>query len=192
MEPDESANLIEELRTGSAAAFKRVYAAERGRLYGFLLRLSRDPTLAADLFQNTWLKLARSAATLRPDTNLRAWLFTVARNEYVNHCRAKLLDVSRVLTLGCVPQEPSAPADENAELDAVETALAALNDQDRDVLLLTITEGFDAQQAAEILGVSYAAFRQRLARARLRFAEQLSKHGVEGIGPSAAREAKVT
>lgn len=179
MDPDESRRLIEELRAGSATAFNRVYAAERGRIYGFLLRLSRDPNVAADLFQNTWLKLARNAAALRPDTNIRAWLFSVARNEHANHCRAQMLDMSRILTLGRESPEPSTDADATAELDAVQRALAALSVQDREVLLLTVSEGFEAQRTAQILGLSYAALRQRLARARSRFVEQLRRDGGE-------------
>lgn len=169
-----SAALIRELRRGSPAAFDAIYAAERTRLYGFLVRLCRDAHVAADLFQNTWLKLARSAPKLREDTDIRAWLFTVARNEYRSHCRAQLLDMSRLLALGREHEEVPAAAP-GTEAGAVEAALRELSDADREVLLLVGVEGLEPRQAATILGVSYATVRQRLARARKRLMLRLEQ-----------------
>jgi RNA polymerase sigma-70 factor (ECF subfamily) len=174
----ESRKLIEDLRAGDAEAFRRVYAAERAFLYGFLLRLSRDPNVAADLFQNTWLKLARGHASLRADTQIRAWLLTVARNEYLSYCRAQTLDMSRLLTLFREVDRGAARDTVEGDLDAVEAALGELGDRDREVLLLVAIDGLDARAAARALGLSYAAFRQRLARARQRFAERLTRMGI--------------
>ena len=107
---DES--LLEHLRSADGepfeAAFRAVYAAEKGVVYGLLLRLTGDASAAADLFQNVWLELARHRRELREDTVLRAWLCTVARREYLNHRRAQALDLSRVLTLGLEAPEATA------------------------------------------------------------------------------------
>jgi RNA polymerase sigma factor (sigma-70 family) len=181
-EPPVEPTLIAALRRGSREAFARVYAAERGRLYGFLLRLCQNSELAADLFQNTWLKLAQRASSLREDTDVRAWLFTVARNEYRSHCRAQMVDLSRFLAVGREQQtwpEAPLPGERTAEIERLETALASLADADRELLLLVGVEGLELQQAAEVLGVSYAALRQRLARARSRLSQKLSDQGSE-------------
>jgi RNA polymerase sigma-70 factor (ECF subfamily) len=169
----DSPSLIEGLQRADPLAFETLYEREKAALYGFLLRLARDPHVAADLFQNVWLKLARHAARLRSDSNLRAWLFTVARHEYLSFRRAQALDLSRLLALGLEPQE----ADESVEQDtrrlAFTAALARLADGDREVLLLAGVEGLEAEQAAGVLGISDVAFRQRLARARRRLGERL-------------------
>jgi RNA polymerase sigma-70 factor, ECF subfamily len=171
---EDRAACVASLRRGSREAFERVYSAEKASIYGFLMRLSRDPHVAADLFQNVWLKLARSARTLREDTDVRAWLFTVARNEYRSYCRAQLLDMSRLLVLDRELSCDGSPAGGgDAELAAVEAALATLGDPDRELLLLVCVEGIDARAAAEMLGISYAALRQRLARARKRLSDAL-------------------
>ena len=170
--------LVAALRRGNREAFARVYAAERGRLYGFLLRLCQNRELAADLFQNTWLKLAQSAPSLREDTDVRAWLFAVARNEYRSHCRAQMVDLSRFLAIGREQQTwpaASMPAESNAEIERLEVALAALADSDRELVLLVGVEGLELRQAAEVLGTSYPALRQRLARARERLQQKLSE-----------------
>jgi len=167
-------SLIARLRAGDAAAFDLVYDAEKASVYGFLLRSCRDPHTAADLFQNVWLKLARHAARLSEDSNLRAWLLTVARREYIGFRRAQALDISRVLLLGLAPQTEHTGEPE-ADL-ALCTALARLADADREVLLLGVS-GLEPEAMADALGVTSAAFRQRLSRARRRLAALLETDG---------------
>lgn len=177
--------LIGRLRAGDPAAFELVYEAEKASVYGFLLRLSRDPHTAADLFQNVWLKLARHAARLQDDSNLRAWLLTVARREYIGFRRAQALDISRVLLLGLVPKTQHAGEPE-ADL-ALSAALGRLSDADREVLLLGAS-GLEPEATSSALGVTGAAFRQRLSRARRRLAALLEADGPsEHAAPKGAR-----
>lgn len=166
--------LLERLRRLDPLAFDTLYQREKDGLYGFLLRLARDPHTAADLFQNVWLKLARHASRLRPDSNLRAWLFTVARHEYVSFRRAQALDLSRLLVLGLQPERPAQGTELDPRLADLDAAFAGLGDADREVLLLSVAEGLDASAGALVLGISPPAFRQRLARARRRLGERLS------------------
>ncbi len=155
---------------GAEAAFRAVYEAEKGFVYGYLLRLCGDPHATADLFQNVWLKLARHARQLRDDSELRAWLCTVARREFVSYRRAQVVDLSRLLTLGLHTPSPEVHGDwSRMELDR---ALQQLSDADRE-LLLTIAAELEAHEAAAALGVSDATLRQRLARARRRLRERL-------------------
>jgi RNA polymerase sigma factor (sigma-70 family) len=171
--------LVESLRRGDKAGFDRVYAKYRARIFAFLLRLSGRPDAAEDLFQETWLKLARNAHRLAEDTDLRAWLFTVARNAWVSHRRWSMLDVSRLVSIDddaryvAYSVDPEARADAARDVERLERALSSLPASSREVLLLVGVEGFDQEQAAEILGIKYDALRQRLARARAQLAERL-------------------
>lgn len=170
--------LIDALRAGSREAFSKIYAAEREGIYGFLVRLCRDRQVAADLFQNTWLKLARNARSLREDSDVRAWLFTVARNEFRSHRRAQMLDLSRFLALDrewASFSETAASCEAGPRLEALEAALGKLGDSDREVLLLVAVDGLELRQAARVLGISYEALRQRLARARQRLTEHVAE-----------------
>jgi RNA polymerase sigma-70 factor (ECF subfamily) len=163
--------LVRGLAGGEEHAFLEVYARFRVPLFAFLCRLCGQRTLAEDLFQRTWLKLLRSAPRLRADSDLKAWLFTVARNEHRSHRRWQLLDASRLMLLGLSPTPASVPDAESTALD-LERALAALSVGDRETLLLA-ADGFDAEAAAAILNVSAEAYRKRLSRARQRLAETL-------------------
>ena len=174
------APLVDALRRGDRAAFDRVYAKYRPRIFAFLLRLSGRRDVAEDLFQETWLKLARTAPRLAEDTDLLAWLFTVARNAWVSHRRWSILDVSRLVALDDDGPRPGPASDAESRADAardvgrLERALASLPATSREVLLLVAVEGFEQDQAAAMLGITYAALRQRLARARAQLAERLA------------------
>ena len=172
MDAPASSSLVSRLKSGDAGAFDAVYRQHHPRLYSFLWRLTRRPEIAAELCQETWLRLAAEAAWLNDDTHLTAWLFTVARNLFLSHQRWSLLDGSRVAeaTLwSSKRQEENTPETEAMASQSqrrVEAALGALPVKYREALLLVSVEHFEPSEAAKIIGVSPEAFRQRLSRAR--------------------------
>ncbi len=155
---------------GDASAFDAVFAAYQRRIYGYFARMTRRADLAEDLTQDVFLRLARSARALRPDTHLAAWLFTVAHNVLVSHARAAKVTAALAseLTDRPPPEHPSpfAAAAQSATQERVERALAALPPAYREVLLLVALEGLSPTEAGAALGLSPAATRQRLHRAR--------------------------
>jgi RNA polymerase sigma-70 factor (ECF subfamily) len=166
--------LVAALQRGEAAAFDAVYAEYHPRIYQFLYRLAGRRDLAEDLFQETWLKLARHATSLRDDTDLGAWLFTVARNAYRSHRRWVLIDLER--RRQAEPPAGEVPADRVVEARReLARALDALSDGDKEVLLLVAVEGMEQERAAQVLGIGYEALRQRQARARANLSAKMVK-----------------
>jgi RNA polymerase sigma-70 factor, ECF subfamily len=159
------------LRRAEAAAFDAVYAHYHARIYQFLFRLAGRRDLAEDLFQETWLKLARNATGLREDTDLGAWLFTVARNAYRSHRRWVLIDLQRRVEPATAPSAEGA-VEARREL---QRALDLLSDADKEVLLLVAVDGMEQEQAAAVLGISYDNLRQRLSRARANLSAKMAK-----------------
>lgn len=170
MEDRSDSELVAGLRAGDPLAFDRAYEKYRARLYSFLARLTGRRDVAEDLLQETWLRLARHAMGLAPETNLGAWLYTVARNLFVSQRRWLLLDADRLRTLRLWPQSfTRSPFDELAATETercAETALAALPLPYREALLLVVVERLEPAEAARILDIKPEALRQRLARAR--------------------------
>jgi RNA polymerase sigma factor (sigma-70 family) len=170
--------LVEGLRRGDPAAFDAAFDAWRGPLWGFLLRLSGRAEVAEELLQETFVRLAGHARDLRPDTNLRAWLFTVARNLYRSHRRWAWLDGQRLAELAAhvvhgAPPTPLEAAAASQAGRAVEAALAAMAPANREVALLVLVERMEPAEAAAVLGLKPDAVRQRLARARQSISEAL-------------------
>lgn len=181
-EPPDSA--FDRLRRGDAAAFDAIYDAYRPRVFAFLVRVTRNRALAEDLVQETFLRLARSAPDLSPDTPLRAWLFRVARNLAVDHRRWALLDFDRLFELSLWPRPvtdaTATPLDlaEASETQLrLEAALSELSVEHREVVLLISVEGLEPSEAATVLEVSPEVVRKRLSRARERLAAALSRNG---------------
>ena len=182
----DDAALVTRLRAGDRTAFDAIYARFHVRIYGFLFRLSGRRDVADDLFQETWTKLATHADRLRDDSDLAAWLFTVARNAHRNHRRWTMLDLGR-LAAGNDPHAflesvaehapgPAVRAEDAQQLARLERALARLSAASREALLLVAVEGFEQEQAAAIVGASYPAFRQRLSRARAELSVALERN----------------
>ncbi len=178
VESSSEADLVARLRGGDAGAFDALYEAYRARIFGFLARMAGRRDLAEDLLQETFLRLAARARSLAPDTRPGAWLFTVARNLYISHCRASMLDADR---RGGMAREPAtggpSPFDHAAASELgvrLERALAALSPAHREVLLLIAVERMEHEEAAAVLELSREALRQRLSRARAGLAEQLA------------------
>lgn len=172
---------IEALREGDARAFESVFRRYRPRVYSFLLRLTGRPALAEDLLQETFLRLARKSCDLRPDTNLSAWLFTVARNLVFDERRRALLSLDRISqwkewrALDERADTPAEIAAGNETARRLEMALASLPLMWREILLLCGVEGFEPAEAAGILGVSNQTARKRLSRARQALRETLQE-----------------
>lgn len=170
--------LVAGLVRGDPAAFDRVFARDGDVLWRFLVRLCGRREVAEELLQDAFLALARHARRLRPDTRLRAWLFTVARNRWRSHRRWAWLDGRRLAEVAArvVGVDAVTPYDALTAARAgarFEHALAALPEKNREVAILVIVERLEPAEVAALLGLTPEAVRQRLARARQALATSL-------------------
>jgi RNA polymerase sigma-70 factor (ECF subfamily) len=164
---EEEIKLVALLKEGDPVAFDRLYEAYRPRVFGFLARLCGRRDLAEDLLQETWIRVATRAATLKEGLPLGPWIFTVARNLYLSWRRWRLLDAERVAEMMRVnvespdatsPFEHAAASETEREL---EQALSALPLRYREVLLLVVVEGMSHEEAAGVMELKPEALRQR-------------------------------
>ena len=148
-------------------------------MYAAALRLTRNPSDAEDLVQETFLRAYRGFAGFRAGTNLRAWMHRILMNTFINSYRKRQRE-PQTLSEDEVPEwylyERMAPgsAEASAEtevLDAmpdedVQAALDSLPDQFRLAVLLADVEGFSYKEIAEILDVPIGTVMSRLHRGR--------------------------
>ena len=169
MNPSLERALVRRIRLGEAAAFAEAYGGFRQRLFNFLVRMTRRPSVAEELLQETWTRLAKTAPRLAEDTELGAWLFTVARNLARDHARSNR-DGSRVAGIGLdLPDTDASPEGWAAASETerrLSAGLDALPPGEREVVLLVCVEGIAQDTVARLLDIGHDALRQRLARAR--------------------------
>ncbi|RMH87123.1 MAG: sigma-70 family RNA polymerase sigma factor [Actinomyces sp.] len=151
-------------------------------LYAAALRMTRNPADAEDLVQETYLKAYRAYDTFREGTNLKAWMYRILTNTYINGYRARqrrpdetdLDDVEDLYLYRRVGGEAGATLGRSAEdelLDLfseqeVKEAVESLPDHYRLPVLLADVEGFSYKEIAEILDVPIGTVMSRLHRGR--------------------------
>ena len=168
------ATLIARARAGDVGAFEQLSGAYADRLFMLLLRLLGDPDEAGEVAQEVMLRAWRGITRFHGRSSYFTWLYRIAVNE-ANRALTKRDRRPANVSIG--PQElqlPASPADdparqaENNELRlSLTRALAGLPPPLRTAIVLRDVEGFSTQEAAEIAGVSQAAFKSRLHQARL-------------------------
>jgi RNA polymerase sigma-70 factor, ECF subfamily len=174
--------------------YERELAGCQRDLYPAALRMTRNPTDAEDLVQES---MARAYAGLRhftPGTNPRAWLFRILRNTFINGYRKRQREPVHVLSAefdsllsgapGCLTSGPgrSSQSAEEAVLGEfthsdVRQAIAELPECYRAVIYLADVEGYPYREIAEMLGVPIGTVMSRLHRARGRLRKRLAAYG---------------
>jgi RNA polymerase sigma-70 factor (ECF subfamily) len=159
-------------------------------LYGYASSLTRNPTDAEDLVQETYVRAINAIGSLREDSNLQAWLFTILRNLWLNQLRRsrRLIhvddaDLERFDAASTEEtyQDPHLALTQGRDREAVRRAIESLSIRDREVILLREFEGLPYQRISEIQQCPMGTVMSRLARARSRLRVILSKSHCETV-----------
>lgn len=157
------------------------------RLRRYARVLTRGDIIAADdLVQDCLERALDRIDRWRRGTDMRAWLFTIMHNLYVNQVRRGNTG-PRFVALSERQVEPAAPAraERCAELSELRSAIENLPDQQREILVLVSIEGMRYREVASILGIPEGTVMSRLSRARRQLRQVL-----EGDGPQRLRRVK--
>ena len=142
------------------------------RLRRYARALTGDAARADDLVQDTLERALRKLALWRPGSDLRAWLFTLMHNVYMNQVAAgryPLEEWNGEASEGPQPGiPPASPQEEALRLRDLARGLARLPAEQREVLLLVGLEGLRYEEVAKILGIPTGTVMSRLSRARQR------------------------
>lgn len=174
--PDD-ASLLAATAAGEASAFASLMQRHEAAVYRYAHLLTRDRADAEEATQDAFVAAWRGAATFRGGESARSWLLAIARREVLRQRRARRDDPVDAETLEALADQagwgdPSA-AGGASSAERVGRALDALPVADRDVVVLRDLEGLTPEVASEQLGLSVAAFKSRLHRARLKLAAVL-------------------
>jgi RNA polymerase sigma-70 factor (ECF subfamily) len=141
--------------------------AEIPRLRRFARNLIGSADRADDLVQDALIRAVESIDSFRSGSNLRAWLFAILRNVFIDQRRREVRAPFEDAGADGPPEVWVAPNQERqAELDDLAAAIARMPDGMRQVVLLCGVEGLDYEEVAEILGIPVGTVRSRLSRAR--------------------------
>lgn len=142
--------------------FDALYTRHAPPLAAFCRLLAGRDADAQDLFQSTWARALERIADYREEGSFRAWLSTLAYRLWVDRKRRLNTETQALQILAREPQAPEGADPE--ELRLLRDALARLDEGEREAVLLYDVEGLTLRQAAEALGVSHTAVRERIAK----------------------------
>jgi RNA polymerase sigma-70 factor (ECF subfamily) len=156
-------------------AFEREALPHSDLLYNYALRMTNSPADAEDLVQETYLKAYRFWESYEQGTNIRAWLFRILKNSYINRYRR---DAREPDTVEYVETDGSSGDQESpfAVLldDEITEAIASLPVEFRTVVILCDIEGLTYVDVAEFMQSPVGTVRSRLHRGRLLLREALT------------------
>ena len=165
--------------------FKRELVTLIPHLRAFARTLTGDPTAADDLAQDAMMKAWDARASFQLGTNMKAWLFTILRNEFYSQMRKRGREVSD--TDGIFTSQLSTHPQQYGSLDLQDfkRALDQLPSDQREAIILVGASGFAYEEAAEICGCAVGTIKSRINRARNKLQEILGVSGEGDYGPDA-------
>ena len=152
---------------------ERLYQTLGPRVQAYLLRHVGDPAFAADLLQETFVRLLQSPPAPGSDAELRAYVYRTAHSRAVDHFRRTQRQAETPSPRAEPASAPAAPATD------MERAFAALEPRDRSLLWLAYVEEMRHNEIASALGVQTLSVKVLLYRARKRLEKVLRRHGLE-------------
>ena len=185
---DDDAALLRRYRQGDAEAFALLYGRHRLGLFRFLCGLCGDPTLAEEIFQDTWLSLIRSQSLQREAVLFKTWLYQIARNRLIDHWRKhgrrqELQDefdeqAHAPLSGAADPEQQLSLSRDQQRLQA---ALADLPAEQREVFLLRAHGDLELHEIAELTRTPAETVKSRLRYALQKLRRLLADPAAEEV-----------
>jgi RNA polymerase sigma-70 factor (ECF subfamily) len=184
----DDAVLVQQCRQGEPAAAERLILKYQNRIYNAILRICANPDDAAELTQDTFVKVIENIDKFEGRSSFYTWAFRIGINLTLNYCQRsvklglKSLDVEdnednkdkgalkEVLTDNSLP-DPAVVAQNKELCRMVVKALGKLDDAQRAVIILRDIEGMNYAQIADVLDIELGTVRSRLSRARTNLRE---------------------
>lgn len=170
-------------------SFKQHLIQSMPALRAFAISLTGQKDRADDLVQETLMKAWANQNSFLEGSNIKAWLFTILRNEYYNYFRKRRKEVEDgdgkyAATLATLPTQ-----DSGLNMSDMQVALQQLPDDQREALLLVTASDMSYEEAAQISGVAVGTVKSRVNRARAKLVAIMETHHPSEFGPSAALQA---
>lgn len=179
--------LMQRYAGGDAKSFEALYERHEMRVWRYLERNVHNAAVADELMQEVWFSVARDAARYLPSARFSTWLFTIAHNRMVDAIRASRPQVSLeamgsdgdpglVQLIEDPRHGPHAGAVARQQAEALNGALEALSEEQREAFLLHVEGELTVDEIAAVTGCGFETAKSRLRYARSKLCELLQEY----------------
>lgn len=180
----DDAVLVRQCWQGDSAAIERLILKYQNRIYNVILKICTDPDDAAELTQDTFVKIIENIENFQGRSSFYTWAFRIAVNLTLNYCRRNVRIGFSSLDAEPVPYnsqpgrllkellsddsslDPAVVAQDNELCQILVESLKKLDDAQRAVVVLRDIEGMNYNQIANVLDIELGTVRSRLSRGR--------------------------
>jgi len=181
------ATLVEAAKRGDPEAFDSLIAETHKAVYGLVYRLVGNHDDAADVMQETYLRIWRSLRSYRGESAFGTWVYRIAANAALSHLKRRVREAEPVDPAALATAErPAADPEQPIDAELLDGALVKLPDSMRTVVVMKDVYGFSLEEIAKHVGATEGAVKVRLFRARRRLAEEL--YGNDEVVPMRKRK----
>jgi len=172
--------LLGAVAKGDEAAFERLYAATRAKLYGVLLRILGRPALADEVMQETYLKVWKMADQFDPQVGSPiTWMVAIARNRAIDIARKRgdlsIEDEPEALEVAAETPQPLARREMTEELKRLLSCLGKLDPEKQRIVLLAYYSGWSREQLSTKLDIPVNTIKTWLRRSLIEIRECMGK-----------------
>ena len=180
----EDAVLVQKWQKGDTAAIEKLVCKYQGRIYNLILKICSNPDDAAELMQDTFVKVLENIDKFESRSSFYTWAFRIAVNLTLNYRKRKAtvgftsLDaesasdneqigqgLAAILSYDKSP-DPALVAENKELCDLIQKGINKLDEEQRTIIVLRDIEGMDYEQIAEVLNTELGTVKSRLSRAR--------------------------
>ena len=172
----DDAGLMRAVAEGRESAFAELLERYQDQVLNYAYRVLGDAGEAADVAQETFLRVFRSAGAFRSSTGLKTYVMKIARHLCLDHERKRRPELMERLPEKSDFDTPLEVLDRKEGLAALENAVRDLPENQRSAIVLRHTEGLSYAQIADILSVSVSAVESLLVRGRKTLRRQLAAY----------------
>jgi RNA polymerase sigma-70 factor (ECF subfamily) len=178
----DEARLVAQALAGSQSAFEQIVRRYERPVISLIARMTKDPALAEDLAQESFVKAFRSLAAFDTTRRLSSWLFRIAHNTALDamrrsHSSATSIDTSDDPRDGPAAPPVPDPVEQRALGGALQAALARVRLEYRVATVLRYEEGLSFEEIGHVMGVPAATARSHVHRARKELMRLLTAAG---------------
>ena len=193
---DEDAELMRRYADGDQVAFAQLYERQKGPLFRYLLRQTRNQQASEDLFQEVWSRIISSRERYTPLARFSTYLFSIAHNCFIDYCRrnantptaqADTLEDREDLLADSAHRGPERQTASSQMAERLRAAIARLPEEQREVFVLYEESGLSLHEIGEITGVGMETAKSRLRYAVAKLRRSLLDVGSENDAAALAR-----